>query len=296
MQQNNASRWSLPERLGRPRWRSMVTPLSPTGLDLTRDEYLEFWVFQDPATRTAESAGVRLVFDLGTVNEDALGLAPDSITTDGSDTMYTGRQYVGQGRLDTERSSIDIFDAQVDDIGILGDRPDVLVDGTTGGAVRNLPLCQRDLSTAVPVFPWGDLSGRCTNGNGALDTEDLNGDNVLNATGTNENVFRYVVRPGCRETSTYVRNGAAAERRQPEWLAAVPDPDPYSRRYHRHPQPPTDPASPDDRGGAAGSGSAGHRRQVCHGSAAAGRAPPGSAGPRLRSPASPARWASRLVR
>ncbi len=134
VQQNNASRWTQPERLGRPRWRSMVTPLSPTGLDLTRDEYLEFWVFQDPATRTAEAAGVRLVFDLGTVNEDAIGIAPDSIATNGSDTTYSGRQYVGLGRLDTERSNIDIFDAQVADTGILGDRPDVLVDATTGGA------------------------------------------------------------------------------------------------------------------------------------------------------------------
>ena len=51
----------------------MVTPLSPTGLDLTNDEYLEFWLFK-PAARTADSAGVRLVFDLGTVNEDAVGL------------------------------------------------------------------------------------------------------------------------------------------------------------------------------------------------------------------------------
>ena len=60
----------------------------------------------------------------------------------------------------------------------------------------------------MPVFPWGDLSGRCTNGNGALDTEDLNGDNVLNATGTNENVFRYVVSlvPGDKY---YVRNGGS---------------------------------------------------------------------------------------
>ena len=30
-------------------------------------------------------------------------------------------------------------------------------------------------------------------GNGTLDTEDLNGDNVLNASGPNENVFRYIV-------------------------------------------------------------------------------------------------------
>src|SRR6185312_12274862 len=68
VQENNASRWSLPERLGRPRWRSMVTPLSSTGLDITQDEYLEFWVFQ-PGNRPADSAGVRLIFDLGSVNE-----------------------------------------------------------------------------------------------------------------------------------------------------------------------------------------------------------------------------------
>jgi hypothetical protein len=205
VQRNRHSLWSLPERLGRPRWRSMVTSLSPTGADLTRNEYLEFWVFQ-PADRTADSAGVRLVLDLGTVNEDALALAPDSITVNGNDTVYTGRQYVGQGRLDTERNNVDIFDAQVDDIGILGDRPETLIDGNGGPPVVDLPLCQRTLGTAVPVFPWGDLSGRCTNGNGSLDTEDLNGDNVLNATGTNENVFRYIVslKQGDKD---FVRNG-----------------------------------------------------------------------------------------
>lgn len=210
VQQNNASRWSLPARLSRPRWRSMVTSLSPTGVDLTRDEYLEFWVFQ-PGTRTADSAGVRLVFDLGTVNEDALALAPQAITATGSDTLFTGRQYVGEGRLDTERSALDIFDAQVDDVGILGDRPDVLVDGVTGEPVEPLPLCQRLLSASVPVFPWGDLSGRCSRGNGSLDTEDLNGDNVLNAAGANDNVFRYVVSlvPGDKY---FVRNGVQQER------------------------------------------------------------------------------------
>ncbi|MBA3445480.1 MAG: cell surface protein SprA [Gemmatimonadales bacterium] len=205
VQQSNASRWSLPERPSRPRWRSMVTSLSPTGVDLTRDEYLEFWVFQ-PGTRTAASAGVRLVFDLGTVNEDALALAPQVITATGTDTAFTGRQYVGQGRLDTERSTFDIFDAQVDDVGILGDRPDVLEDGPTGQPVEGLALCQRLLGTSVPVFPWGDLSGRCSRGNGSLDTEDLNGDNVLNAAGANENIFRYVVSltPGDKY---FVRNG-----------------------------------------------------------------------------------------
>ena len=95
----------------------------------------------------------------------------------------------------------------MDDIGILGDRPDLLMDGTTGAPVDDAAaLCQRILSTAVPVFPWGDLSSRCTNGNGTLDTEDLNGDNVLNASGPNESVFRYVVSlmPGDKY---FVRNG-----------------------------------------------------------------------------------------
>ena len=92
---------------------------------------------------------------------------------------------MGETRLDTERSRFDIFDAQVDDIGILGDRPDQLVDGVTGEPVDTVPLCQRTLSSAVPVFPWGDLSGRCSRGNGTLDTEDLNADNVLNASVSN---------------------------------------------------------------------------------------------------------------
>jgi hypothetical protein len=109
--------------------------------------------------------------------------------------------------LDTERSSFDIFDAQVDDIGILGDRPDTLLDPLTGENLGEIPLCERFLRNAVPVFPWGDLSGRCTRGNGTLDTEDLNGDNVLNAAGANESVFRYVVTllPGDKY---FVRGGA----------------------------------------------------------------------------------------
>ena len=196
VQRNNRSRWSLPARPARPRWRSMVSALSSTGVDLTRDEFLEFWVFH-PAARSAESAGAVLVFDLGTVDEDAVAVAPESLTVVGADTVFTGRQLVGVGSLDTERSATDIFNAQIDDIGILGDRPPVLT-GAGGEVINDLPLCVRILTSAVPVFPWGDLSGRCTNGNGVLDTEDLDTDNVLNAQGASEDVFRYVVqlRPG----------------------------------------------------------------------------------------------------
>jgi hypothetical protein len=205
VQQNNASRWSLPPRSFKPRWRSMVTSLNSTGLDLTRDEFLEFWIFQ-PAGQPADSAGLRLVVDLGTVSEDALAVAPDSMVVNGSDTTYMGRQYVGQGRLDTERTDIGIFNAQTDDTGILGDRPDQVIQAGLG-PVADLSLCHQVLSNIVPVFPWGDLSSRCTKGNGTLDTEDLNGDAVLDASGPNENVFRYIV--DLAADSFFVRNGVA---------------------------------------------------------------------------------------
>jgi hypothetical protein len=205
VQADRSSRWSLPQRDFRPRWRSMVAALSTTGVDLSNHEFLEFWVFQ-PGSRTTDSAGVRLVFDLGNVNEDALAIAPDAFTPTGADTVFTGRQYVGADAFDTERSSINSFDAQVDDVGILGDRPAEMVDLSVGVPVADLPLCQRLLQTAVPLFPWGDLSSRCTRGNGVLDTEDLNGDNGLNSAGADEDVFRYVVslQPGSKY---YVRDG-----------------------------------------------------------------------------------------
>jgi hypothetical protein len=206
---SKAARWTQPRRDFRPRWRTMMLPLSPTGVDLTRNEFLEFWVFQPPS-RTADSAGVRLVFDIGSIDEDAIAVAPTTLTVGGAgDSLFAGRQYVGLGRLDTERQEIGSFNAQTDDIGILSDRP-TLSDGQTGEDLGEVPLCQIVLSNQVPVFPWGDLSSRCTRGNGVLDTEDLNGDNGLNSSGANDNVFRYVVslQPGSKY---FVRTGRTAD-------------------------------------------------------------------------------------
>jgi hypothetical protein len=205
VQRNRSSEWTLPRRDFRPRWRSIVTALSTTGVDLSTDDYLEFWVF-NPGSRTTDSAGVKLVFDLGNVSEDAVAFAPESFTVAGTDTTFSGRQYVGLDRLDTERRAVGTFDAQVDDIGILSDRPTDVVNATSGQTLDDLPLCERSLANAVPIFPWGDLGSRCTRGNGVLDTEDLNGDNGLNSSGPNENVFRYVVplQPG---SPYYVRDG-----------------------------------------------------------------------------------------
>ena len=199
----NDSHWTLPRVDNQPRWRSMVTALSTTGTDLTRNEFLEFWVFQD-GHLTADSAGVRLVLDLGSVNEDALAIVPESVTVTGpGDSTYSGRGYSGVNQLDTERDPTGIFNAALDDVGILADRPDSLVVGDE--VFFDLPLCTRVLSQTVPIFPWGDLGARCTNGNGVLDTEDLNADLTLNAKGSAENVFRYVVTLG--GPKYFVRDG-----------------------------------------------------------------------------------------
>ena len=205
VQRNNHSLWSLPQRDFKPRWRSIVTALSPTGVDLSNDDFLEFWLFH-PAGDSASLAGTRLVFDLGSVSEDAVAIAPAAFTVNGADTLFTGRQLVGQGELNTERTDIGIFNADTNDIGILGDRPDT-IEETNVGPVTDLALCTRTLSNTVPLFPWGDLSSRCTNGNGVLDTEDLNGDTGLDLTGINENVFRYVV--DLATGTDFVRDGVS---------------------------------------------------------------------------------------
>lgn len=186
---DNSSAWSLPRRDFAPRWRSMVTPISLTGRDLSRNEFLEFWVFES-ASRPIRDNGMQLLVDLGTVSEDAFALKPESFTVSGGDTTFTGRAYAGVGTLDTERSPTGTFNASTDDNGILGDRP--LLQLPEGGDSL-LQLCRRNLSSLVEVFPWGDLGARCTAGNGVLDTEDLDADLLLNARGPGEDVFRYVV-------------------------------------------------------------------------------------------------------
>jgi hypothetical protein len=204
---SNQSAWTQPERPDRPRFRSIVTSLSPNGADLSQVEYLEFWAYQR-ADFSADGADLHLVIDLGSVDEDALSVAPESLTVTplsggGADSTWSGRRYAGVDQLDTERQPTGIFNAATDDNGILIDRPDSLY--VNGGVVEGAATCKQVLSAAVNVFPWGDLGVRCTNGNGSLDTEDLNGDNVLNAAGAGENASRYVV--DLNDPKYFVRNG-----------------------------------------------------------------------------------------
>ena len=120
----------------------------------------------------------------------------------------------------------------------------------------------------VPVFPWGDLSARCTNGNGVLDTEDLNGDTGLDLTGANENVFRYVV--DLAAGTDFVRDGVTTTDpqtgRTATWkLYRIPIRQPTATLEHADAPPGA--ASPRHRRGPARRRDARRRRAVRHGAA-----------------------------
>jgi hypothetical protein len=190
-----SSYWSLPARPFQPRWRTMTSSISQTGADLSRNDYFQFSVYQ-ALNQPLDSTRTRMVIDLGRVSEDALAIAPTTFEVRSpTDTFYTGRQYVGTGRLDTEKTLFGSWSAQTDDTGILGDRPDSLIGtGASAGLVLHRPpLCTDSLTATVHIVPWGDLGARCSRGNGAVNSEDLDGDNVLDAQGSSDDVYRYII-------------------------------------------------------------------------------------------------------
>jgi len=203
-------RWYRPHTPG-PRWRSITQPLGSAGvgLDLSRVEYLEFWVLED-AQRTAKNENADLVFDFGTVFEDAVAFGPDSFKVANGDTTFSGFQFIGRGVLNTERDTLTgVFNAAVNDHGILGDLLPSITDATTGQVIDNFPTCQLVPTTGLPLFPLGDLATDCTRGNGQPDTEDLNGDNRLDITvgRTQEDFYRYVFPIG--DERFHVRDGVS---------------------------------------------------------------------------------------
>jgi hypothetical protein len=203
-------RWYLPHTPGAPRWRSMTLPLSATGVDLSRVEYLEFWVFETRDLR-ARNANATLVFDFGRVFEDAVAFVPlsDSVTPLG-DTVYAGRRRVGEGRLQTERDTLtNSWNALVSDNGILGAVADSILDKNTGKHVKNVVLCTSTLASQLATYPWGDQQARCTRHNGIPDSDDLDGDGHLDTlvAAANESYFRYVFRIGDPQGKYYVRDG-----------------------------------------------------------------------------------------
>jgi len=172
---------SGPNARAATRWRSMTQSLSTTGLDLSRVEYLDFWVWED-AQRTAKTNGAAILFDFGSIFEDAIAFEPDSFTVSpGGDTTYYGVRLAGAGRLDTERDPIThSWSAAINDEGILGDRVvDQIKNATTGQVIDTLPLCSASVNGQFQYYAFGDLRARCTRHNGAADTEDQDGDFLL---------------------------------------------------------------------------------------------------------------------
>ncbi|HYK09818.1 MAG TPA: cell surface protein SprA [Gemmatimonadales bacterium] len=208
---NGRPNWVRPPTSA-PRWRSITQTLSATGIDLTRVEYLEFWVWED-GKRIARANKTAVLFDFGSTFEDALAFVPDSFIVNGAgDTTYYGQRAVGLGKLDTERDPLThAWSAELNDNGILSDR---IADNI--GILRmndhqtldSMPLCSAAVNGVVAQYFFGDLRSRCGRKNGAVDTEDQDGDFQLDsAVGvkTREDFVRFVFPIG--SDKYYVRDG-----------------------------------------------------------------------------------------
>jgi motility/secretion related protein SprA len=194
------------------RWRSITQTLSSTGIDLSRTEYLEFWVWEDNL-RSAKGNRTAVLFDFGSVFEDALAFVPETLSVSpAGDTTYSGVRVAGVGRLDTERDPVThSWSASVNDEGILSDRVDGIVNAATG-EIDSLPLCSASVNGQIVSYLLGDPRSRCGRHNGAVDTEDQDGDAQLDvAVGakTHEDFVRFVFPIG--DDRYFVRDGGMVQ-------------------------------------------------------------------------------------
>ncbi|MGH7501049.1 MAG: hypothetical protein ACREL7_04755 [Longimicrobiales bacterium] len=151
------------EAAGQQVWRSMTTVLSTTGRDMTRSEFLELYV----------SAGgnepLALIFDFGTTAEDAFYIDPNRNTN--GVYQSDGRPW-GLGILDEEAR--------------LAEREVWGIDKDARGLWD-----QPCLAEGIQSYPLGDERSNCTRGNGSPDSEDLDGNGVLDQ--NDGAYFRYVM-------------------------------------------------------------------------------------------------------
>ncbi|MBX6364698.1 MAG: cell surface protein SprA, partial [Gemmatimonadetes bacterium] len=152
---------------GARRWRSLTTAISTTGRDLSRSEYIEFYVARDRAL--ASTPDLALVLDLGEVSEDAYYFDADGRT---NGTYPDGKPW-GLGVLDEEASLA---------------RHEIWSSALDAAGLWNQP-CQAERGK---IYPEGDERANCTKGNGIVDTEDLDGNGVPSL--TDGAYFRYVVK------------------------------------------------------------------------------------------------------
>ncbi len=143
-------------------WRGVTTVLSETGRDLTQTEYIEFYAAA-PAGRD-----VQLVFDLGTISEDAFYFDAQGAT---NGTFPDGHPW-GLTVLDQEAR---------------------LGEGEVWGQLEDQRGLWNQACQAEPgkSYPLGDPRADCTRGNGLIDSEDLDGNGLLDQ--GDGPYFRYVV-------------------------------------------------------------------------------------------------------
>jgi hypothetical protein len=198
-------RWRSVASVAGRRWRSIRTPLGPSGTDLTRVENIEFWA-QIPLSSGARGRAPVLVLDFGEVSENSVAFQPEGgairAPSPGSepDTTLTGARLAGFDRLDSERDPFSrAFNVAVNDLGLPGDRADsiTMTIDTLGAPFTEVkydfPVCNAGFRI---VYAVGDNRVNCTIGNNRLDEEDIDGDNVLNLDSSERNLEqwrRYVV-------------------------------------------------------------------------------------------------------
>ena len=144
------------------RWRSMTTVISTTGSDLTRSEFLEFYA------RNSGAAGQALIIDIGTVSEDAFYFDAAGLTNG----KYPDNVDWGLGYLDSETN--------------IAQREPWSTDKDQRGLWH-----QPCTGTGASAPPLGDVSANCARANGYMDSEDLDGNGVLDA--QDGQYHRYVI-------------------------------------------------------------------------------------------------------
>lgn len=208
--------WHVAQTPAGRRFRSIRTVLSPTGLDLSNAEYLEFWTLVDTSV-VGRARNPTLIVDVGDVSENSYTFAPETLylrprAGGGVDSVYAGRKPQGLDHLDSERDPFTrAFNADVNDTGLPGDVVDslVVVDANGGTHLeRNFAVCQGIFRA---ILPLGDTHANCTVHNNRLDEEDIDQNGVLNfdaAHRESEGILRYVV--DLTDPTTFTRIGNTA--------------------------------------------------------------------------------------
>ena len=147
--------------LGPLGWSSITTVLSPTGTDLTKSDFVEFYA--------RDGEFLTLVLDLGIVSEDAF-----FVDTAGASTGVKPVVHIpwGQGILDQEADPR---------------RGEVWGRDADGRGVWD----ENCFAERARVYRLGDPNANCTRGNGRPDTEDMDEDGNLD---TLERYRRFVIR------------------------------------------------------------------------------------------------------